>query len=287
MKQRFTKLLLLFAISTSHSLSGWAQATKLTTISYGSFSAFGGIHPQGNTLYFVGRHAADTYEWTKLDLGNSNPATNTTIITNDHYRATGNTVISSVTRIGNNVFSCFAKPTNVQDLEFSRFNTEAATEQWVDIYPGSGGTTYSYPSNFNLDASTNRVYFGANPGSGFQIMYWSPTDNSITRLTNISGGVSQSSNGNLSFLGDTIYTAAYINSYFGFIKINKNNGGYVYYNLSGISSPRNFTVVNGKIFFAARTGTAGSAPTGSEPYNIYVYTPANGAFTKLTNYTTE
>lgn len=287
MKQRFTKLLLLFVIPISHSLSGLAQATKLTNISYGSFSAFGGMHPQGSTLYFVGRHAADTYEWTKLDLGNNNPAINTTILTNDHYRATSGTIVTGITRIGNNVFSCYAKPTNVQDLEFSRFNIEAATEQWVDVYPGSGGTTYSYPSNFNLDASTNRVYFGANPGIGFQIMYWSPTDNSITRLTNISGGISQPSNGNLSFLGDTIYTAASINSYSGFIKIHKNNGGYVFYNLSGISSPRYFTVVNNKIFFAARTSTAGAALTGNEPYNIYVYTPANGSFAKLTNYTTE
>jgi ELWxxDGT repeat protein len=278
------KTLTLFSFLQLLFLSVTFGQTAISNFSYSSFTA-GRFYVYNNKLFFMGRSAANTQEYFKLDLSNNN----VTQLTNDHYRSSGGTIFRTLYNFGTNVFSGAAKPNAEQNIEFSRFDLTTETEQWVDLHPGYepvyGNPYSSDPIYFSEDKSSGKVYFNPwIPASGNQIHYWDPSNNSIVQLGNVNAptGISQNSSSGIVYIGDSLYTVATIGSNTSLLNMHKTNGGYKVVSNSAITSIKNLVAINNKVYFAARYNLAHPG----DDYNLYVYNPANGITTRLTNYTT-
>lgn len=259
-------------------MQGIAQ-TAVTNLSYGS-ATIGKLYPKGNKVYFICKYAADAQEWFSLNTSNNT----LTQITNDHHHNSGGTIFRTPYLIGDNVFVASAKPTALQDIEFSRFNLTTETEQWVDLYPGMNGVNpnYSDPIVYAEDPSNGYVYMRPALASGNQLHYWKPSDNSVTKVSNVTGGIGQNSSIGMVFIGDTIYTAATINAADGLLCMHKTNGGYRFLTGGQFKNARDINLVNNKIYFSGRNNAAFP----DDDYNLYVYRPTTGAAVKLTTFTT-
>lgn len=277
-----TKLLLLAAAAIAV-LPASAQ-TRLTDLN----SNAGDANPQnfftyGSDVYFLAKPATDRQEWYRLNTADNTVSQRT----NDHSQISSGTIFRPPARIGNNVFVASSKNSTTPNLYFSRFDLTTGNEvQWN---PNSASSPND-PLLFTEDAATGNVYatlqLGAN---GNQLFKWDKTNGNLTQFSTIGnlgiGSNGNTTNGALVVIGSNIYSVAYggTNNNYNFPIIISMANGSTYTEMmfegSRLFDATRFNVVNGKLYFVARTGsTAG-------PVNLYCYNPANTTLTAVTTYT--